>query len=116
MVTAGLYEFVDCCHNFGNTRLVVCTEKRCSVGHHKLLADIFHDSGAQLRCQRHTVVQLHFAAVVHRDARTDIFAGSVGCGIHMGDKSEHGRIFKSFCGKCGYNVAAAVRVNVRKSE
>ena len=99
-------------HDLGDAGLVVRAEERRAVGDDELFAHMVFKAGAERLGEGDSVVELQLAALVAHEAGLDVFARSVGSGVHVRDERDDGRVYALARGERCEHIAAVVHVNV----
>ena len=99
-------------HDLGDAGLVVRAEQRRAVGDDELFAHMAFKAGAERLGEGDSVVELQLAALVAHEAGLDVFARSVGSGVHVRDERDDGRVHALARGERCEHVAAVVHVDV----
>ena len=99
-------------HDLGDAGLVVRAEQRRAVGDDELFAHMVFKAGAERLGEGDRVVELQLAALVAHEAGLDVFARSVGSGVHVRDERDDGRVHALARGERCKHIAAVVHVDV----
>ena len=102
-------------HYFGNAGLVVSPKESRTVGDNYILAHIIFKAGAEGFAEGYGIAELQLTALIVYYGGLYIFARSIGRGVHVGNKAQHGSIRAAIGGQSAYNIAAGVHADIRKA-
>ena len=114
-----LHQVVQRSHHLGHAGLVVGTQQRGSVRHHKILPLAVHEEGKVPRGQHHALrrVQDDVAAVIIlHDAGLDILAGQLGRRVQVRDEADSGHLLLRVAGQRRRNIGVLRHLYIPQSQ